>query len=347
MQDRTETVSHSDEFKVSEVYPELFHYTDRAGLEGIWRSGTLHATRYDCLNDRSEVEHFREGLVHAVTDALKAELIARGRNSFKLRRILSSGGGAPRVAQECASGFVAALYQVTFQESTLGSGFAVPFIVSFCSHGSDHKYEQEHGLLSQWRGYGGAERYALVFESKGLEFLLDDESNRYFYSHLQFSDVVYNDDQLDFKKSYAGLITLITETCWRLCGEPDVKPNLENLFTPFVTAATRLKHRGFKEEREVRIIACPQSSTFLQNMHQKIGIPMLHDKEAKQFHVRQRPNGSEAPYIRLFWRDKSQSLPITRIIVGPHRDQAKLAAEVRQVVGTGVRIVVSQTPFVG
>ncbi len=52
---------------------------------------------------------------------------------------------------------------------------AEPYICSFCNHAGDNEYERNNGLLSQWRGYGGEGRFALVFDTSGLDRLLSCE----------------------------------------------------------------------------------------------------------------------------------------------------------------------------
>jgi hypothetical protein len=86
------------------------------------------------LNDRTEIEHFREGLVVNAYDLLRTKLVEKCRGKFGLRRTLDNLGGIPNVARECAIKLIDSVYEVTFRRSTLGVGFAIPFITSFCSH---------------------------------------------------------------------------------------------------------------------------------------------------------------------------------------------------------------------
>jgi hypothetical protein len=44
--------------KMEEEHDELFHYTDREGLEGILRSQALHATHFRDLKDKEEMKRF-------------------------------------------------------------------------------------------------------------------------------------------------------------------------------------------------------------------------------------------------------------------------------------------------
>jgi len=334
-------MTHDDNLKVSEAYPELHHYTNRKGLDGIWTSGVLFATRYDCLNDRTEVEHLRDKLAKAVEGRIRAELIKEAADSTKKKLELNEAGGALQVAERESSGFVEALYKTTFRDCSFGQAFAVPHIISFCSHSKDHRYEQENGLLSQWRAYGGEEGFALVFDTIGLEDRLHQEAETFFYSHLRFADVIYNDESVDFEKVCADLIEATVQVLVSGGGS-----GMEDLFTLFVKGATRFKHRGFREEREVRIIACPQSREFVEKTHKAVGAPIPDGREAKQPHSRQREGRPDTHYIRLFDGNDGRRLPITRIIVGPHRDQSRLCREVRDFTKNAVAVVASETPFV-
>ena len=61
----------SDEPNVSEEYPELHHYTDWNGLEGIFTSRTLWATLFSQFNDYTETTHLEELLADAVSAKLE------------------------------------------------------------------------------------------------------------------------------------------------------------------------------------------------------------------------------------------------------------------------------------
>ncbi len=69
---------------------------------------------------------------------------------------------------------------------------AEPYITSFCAaeSGSEH----DHGLLSQWRGYGGDGGYVIGFHTLGIEKLLEKEVGKWQYGFLQGGDVLIPDD---------------------------------------------------------------------------------------------------------------------------------------------------------
>lgn len=327
--------------KVSEACSELYHYTDWHGLEGIWQSGVLWATRYDCLNDTAEVEHLRDMLTLSVEYRLRTALLEKRKSSVKYQLELSKAGGAAKVARETAINIVAALYQTTFDLKLRDHTFAIPHVVSFCTHGQDHEYERKNGLLSQWRAYGGSEKYALVFDTKKLEHRLDEESKQHPYSALHFSDVIYNDESLDFEETFSELIDQIAQPYLEQEGA-----GIGAVFTPFVRAATRVKHRGFREEREFRIVACPQFQDFLEWITPKTGEKIPENQKPKEAHVRTRHGGEKVHFIKLFDNLKPRKLPITRIIVGPHRGQDALYRKVASLTGGSIRIVRSETPYI-
>src|SRR5437016_4383229 len=112
-----------------------------------------------------------------------------------------------------------------------------------------------------------------------------------------------------------------------------------NYFAPFSRAATLLKHRGFLEEREVRIVACPQSVRALAARGKRndlLGRPPI--KKVRLSNSRK--------YVALF-ESLNASLPIKRIIVGPSVNQKEDYEFALSLVSDSVPIVKSETPFIG
>jgi hypothetical protein len=298
------------------------------------------------LNDRTELIHLRDDLTRAVQDRVRAELLRLKLTNPLVAKALAKANGAQAIAREEATNLVDVIYQTTFQNSTIGTGFAVPYITSFCSHQKDHQYEKQNGLLSQWRGYGGDERYAIVFQTDRLEKLLEQEAKIFLYPALIIGDVIYNDENVDFARRYASLIDSIT-TAWASRYDGSNTMKAEATFQPFVMAATRMKHRGFKEEREIRIIACPTFKDFNERLHTAAQMPIAPGTKYKEAHRRRGENRPDAEYLSLFdWRN-GKRLPIARIIVGPHHSQAALKRQVESLTNRVVPVVCSQTPFIG
>jgi hypothetical protein len=338
---------HEAEPLVSDEHRELHHYTSRKGLEGIWNSGFLFATRYDFLNDSSEVVHFREGLTRAVQDGMAGELQRRCVTDPRFVDAIDRAGGVTVVAEEEAKKLIGLLYGITFEDSSFGEGFAVPYIASFCSHERDHEYEKRNGLLSQWRGYGGDERYAIVFCTRSLEALMEQEAKIFVYPALNIGNAIYNDARLDFAQQYARLIELVVKIWVSLGDQGNASPAIDAVFQPFLGDATRMKHRGFAEEREVRIVACPTFKDLDQRMHAASQMVIAPGKRHKNLHYRSLESGRDAPFIRLFDWTNGERLPIRRIIVGPHRNQTALKQQIESLTERTVPVTCSETPFIG
>lgn len=61
------------------------------------------------------------------------------------------------------------------------------YVVSFCK--ASDAWGSQHGLLSQWRGYGLDGGYAIVFDRERLGALLEQESKMYHEEGLFLGDV--------------------------------------------------------------------------------------------------------------------------------------------------------------
>ncbi len=92
------------------------------------------------------------------------------------------------------------------------------------------------------------------------------------------------------------------------------------LFTPFVTSAVSIKHRGFAEEREVRIVA--MAATKLTDDKMK-GTPGYVSLPIKYIFTCER-DARKKRHIALFGPELSK-LPVVKVIVGPARDQKRNA----------------------
>ena len=246
-------------------------------------------------------------------------------------------GGVEAVAQEQAKKLVRANYTIAINGGDRAP-LAEPFISSLCSHANDYDYERENGLLSQWRGYGGEGRYALVFDTRRLDELLAREWKAHNWVKLDIAEVVYFDRPEILDERFPELIELFLKVISRAIKEESFS-DLE-LFTPFARAATLLKHRAFQEEREVRIIAMPQSERALMERGRAnifLGWPPY--KEIRDL------DGSKK-YFALF-ESVGEPLPITRIIVGPSAKQKDDYDFVESITSGRIPLVKSKTPFIG
>jgi Protein of unknown function (DUF2971) len=326
---------------VSEDHDLVFHYTTQEGLRGILETQTLRATHYKYLNDQSEL--------CAVAPRLQVELkphvlsfahdLAKRNAEFKAQ-IVDTGQLESFVDSEVET-MIGTLQNVTLGEERQRKFFQ-PFILAFCSHTDD--YERANGLLSQWRGYGGEVGYALVFDTKGLEQLFQSEGDRYFYSSGFFGDVVYDGDDEKFKEEFSDLPGMIWNKMQAILLQQE-EPK-DELFSRFIHALSRFKHRGFREEQEVRAIFSPMAEDDVREF--EAADPKEYAK-VKHRQVKQ-PDYREGfvPYIELS-HGANVRLPINRIIVGPHADKELRKARLDRYLemnSVEIETTVSETPLI-
>ena len=204
----------------------------------------------------------------------------------------------------------------------------------------------EDGLLSQWRAYGRQGGYAIVFDTAELDKLLAAEKSLW---HLDLfgGDVVYSDATDDQVRAEIGAeLEAIKRSIggWLTTGGRD--EHLEEIYYPLIWCACRYKHWGFREEKEVRIVAIPPNAEILAELAAR-GSPV------KQKPLHHFTRGKRlVPTVHLFeslTHLPKRPLPIRRIIVGPgdDREQRQLALSllIREL-DLDIPITVSAIPYV-
>src|SRR5215208_1999986 len=81
-----------------------------------------------------------------------------------------------------------------------------PYILSLCAHSPDQSYEAQHGLLSQWRAYGRAERFCIVFDAAKFINLLSQEFEAYSWVYLRLAETCYSSDPIDTNSLFPHLL---------------------------------------------------------------------------------------------------------------------------------------------
>jgi hypothetical protein len=302
---------------VSETYPELFHYTGIDGLMGILRSQTIWATHAAFLNDTHEIIAFRSMLSPLLRRAVANGISERIRRDPAIEEAINQDGGQERVIANISSMLDSSIYKILLG-SQKESRLFEPYIASFCS--PDSADIAQHGLLSQWRGYGPNGGYAIVFDSSALEALLREEHDAWRY-HLILADAVYSSHEdavvpEEFKEDMEKISTAISKFIDSDLNESE----LDDTFRPILHSALRYKHWGFHEEREVRIVAMP---TDVNRLEKGDALVNNEQKKPRRYFTR---GGMAVPFIELFDGITSlpeKPLPVARIIVGPHNDQAR------------------------
>jgi hypothetical protein len=326
-----------------DAYPELIHYTGPNGLDGILRTQTLWATHAAFLNDATELGLFRKRLPEFLHADVENALLALSAASDSYRLAFVQEGGTSVVATRISGEWAQLMH-----DTLIGTDGEAPniefYIASFCTAPSDQKQVSAHGLLSQWRGYGREGGYALVFDTGGFNDLLLEETRRW-QCQITFGDVAYENDSQDVVITKMGDDL---ESIARAIGEWVKNPSKapENTFRPFISCAARYKHWGFYEEHEIRIIVSVSGERI-----SKATSPVELEKLEKPRHHVQR-HGVEVPCLHLFERTidgAKRSLPISRIIVGPHRDQERRHLGVKSLLaelGLTIPVTKSAIPYV-
>lgn len=323
---------------VIETHPRLWHYTTASGLHGILNSQQLWATHIHYLNDAEEFSGFFDRkLLHLLKEGVQ-EGIAEASKTPEGLKLIKKAGGKAEIEKNVPKGLLTSL-----RETTLS--FQV-YITSFCSPSS---HDSEDGLLSQWRGYGTDGGYAIVFDTQALNELFIEEMRSYFYSYGLWGDVDYFDGG-------AGTASTHKET---LEWEADIRkavadfifnmdPNrAEPFFEPILSLAMRHKHRGFREESEVRFSAVTAMTDNLPDGVRDVGDV----RPKKDVHFVQR-GGILVPYISLFERPNGEKarLPIKTIVVGPHPEKLKRKIAIEKLLDQleiQAKVIASDIPYLG
>ena len=325
---------------------ELFHYTSLHALEGILETNTLWATHAEHLNDSSEMKLLWPKLALDCATYLKADFEAGPGLDPELREVAEKLGGADKISAQDGTMIVDVMKSLLFGDDT-NQGMGIPFIASFATHEKgDHCKD---GMLSQWRGYGRDQGVAIVFDAAQLEDLLRSECDRFEYLCCLKADVVYYENQLNleahFPELFDSLKGISKDVVDGFRNNENAQKNFYALSCNLLPAVGRLKHPAFHEEKECRIIVglCHESH---RHKISRFGDQQRH---MKAIHHRPGPSCS-IPYIRLF-EDFGEELPISRILVGPSRNQSANSEAVHSLLdqltrGRAIKVQESEIPYV-
>jgi hypothetical protein len=200
-------------------------------------------------------------------------------------------------------------------------------------------------LLSQWRAYGREGGYAVVFDTRRLSQLLKTEGEK--WGHALFGgDVIYSSATDAALREELGSNIDQIGAClaqWLATGGRD--DTLEPIYDNLVICACRYKHWGFYEEREVRVIVIPPNSELFAEQKAR-GLVAL---EKPRHHFSRA--SIAVPCIHLFEGITAlagEQIPISRIIVGPHRDKDRRQRAVKALVAEchlEIPVTISEIPY--
>ncbi len=319
--------------RVSDEFPELFHYTTVPAFNGIYnRPQIFRATHYADLNDSSELRQFRLKVSEFIVPHIQKLFDLHMKRDTMFVMIVDGRGGINAVVDQEAVIQLDVLHRTVFGEGT----FKDTFICSFCTH-TPKSYEARHGLLSQWRGYGTDGGVAIVLDTKGIEDRMQYEKCVFAHSINHIGDVKYDNDNVGIREDFCTVFEYLPEILDAFYSKRE--PSYDKIFDHFVQGSTLVKHHAFREEKEIRIVVSPRPT----NADSPLYNSALDSKQVKVIRYGRRGD-SEVRYIELFGE---ASLPIKRVIVGPSRIQNFNYQQIREMVSSDIEVIKSGIPFLG
>lgn len=221
----------------------LFHYTSAAGLIGIFESRSLWGTAHYCTNDESEMS--------AVSEEIKEVLKNWGEEFFRVN---------PQMKEIWIQRDVDTAY-FTDEFSNIMSDytkkFVITYITCFCSAHTVEVFQ--HGLLSQWRGYGTDGGYAIQFNKKRLIESVKawNKQKKLNYRLSQVSYQLENSFKCQFLKDKPNFIeefkVLIPSILKNKGLTSSDRYRLVNIIDSLIDYRSFTKNNHFEEEREWRL----------------------------------------------------------------------------------------------
>ena len=305
---------------------------------GILQTQSLWATHYKFLNDYSEIILFRDKLISLMYPHVRESIEKLIKQLPHIKQDIDEKGGIDQVVQHEAKVLIDAQYNALGDEI---------YVLSFCGQHKNPNVNN-NGLLSQWRSYGNGGGVALVFDTKRLEEILDMESNKFEYSAMHLSDIIYSDNENKLREEFSDDLSIIADIVKQFFIPANIiedkMVDASQGYVPFVSCISRYKHHGFSEENEVRIVVLP--TVIDQTLLELAGANGGTLKPEKERKYRDK-NDQRVPYVELF-DSIDIELPIERIIVGPHKEKEARATALRVMLRhTRIEISCSDIPFVG
>jgi Protein of unknown function (DUF2971) len=293
--------------RIQDSHDELYHYTTATGLSGILQSKSLWATHTSFVNDEEEILGFYDRILPKILRPVFQKYIDEIKNLPEFQK-QQGGMQFEQFCDEQFSTFMSILRNIAPKLHD-------HYITSFST--ITEPWVREHGLLSQWRAYGSDGGYALVFDTSRLDKILSEETAPYQEENFSWVDVQYHLNE-NYRTNDTDTNQWIEqlETAAAKYFRSRTEDDASELSAPLTILSSLFKHRGFEEEREVRLVLSLLGSE-----------PESHPEFLS---VRQHPvqttvrKGETVPFVELCVREVGgvrQHLPIKRIIIGPHREK--------------------------
>lgn len=222
------------------------HYTSAESALGIIRSKRFWMRNTNCMSDYREVQHGFDILSRFFADEAK-------RNAF----ITALDACAPGAAMEALNHFVQWQRDIRFDT----------YISSISEHDAE---EDSHGRLSMWRAFGGsAARVGIVFNVSRLS-MANVRLNLLFSSVAYLSETAAHEVLLEVIENVAANCQFLRTI--------EHAAIVRVIFAMFLAGVVCVKHEGFREEREWRVIYSPKRAPapLMESATEVIGgIPQL------------------------------------------------------------------------
>lgn len=227
---------------MTDEYVRFVHYTSAESALSIIKSKRMWMRNTNCMSDYREVQH---GL-----DILNKFFSEDGKRKSFTEAVDTC---APGVAEEAIKAFNGWWNDIRFST----------YVTSISEHDGN---EDSHGRLSMWRAFGGnnTARVALVFK-------VPRYSGAALALNIMFSPVAYLTEN-EVHDVLQEIIRNIDQNR-EFLKTVDRQILVGIVFNTFLAAVTCLKHEGFREEREWRVIYCPhfRSSPLIETSVEVVG----------------------------------------------------------------------------
>lgn len=276
----------------------LFHYTSGIGAHGILESGQVYASLCKTSNDESEIEYGKS----IISEHLRKFISSKYRDGDEGVLQLDRQGAD---IESFPSSYIELIYHCISESVGI-------FTFCFCRHSDPETYQ--HGLLSQWRGYGVGGGYAIQFSKAELQKVIRSINRKKNGVNAYLRPVQYGKNGRITNKTQSVLdelsghfyrhISRHINLSWRKGDNTTISP-LENfsgdLLSALLDHMAFVKNAHFSEEREWRLAI------------------FAIIKESNDIRFREK-GGLILPHF-TFPLEGRLSSAIERIIVGPHADQ--------------------------
>lgn len=252
------------------------HYTSAESALSIIKSKRFWMRNTNCMSDYSEVQHGFDIVGRFFPNETKG-------NAF----IKALDACVPGAAEEAINAFGQSWNDIRFNT----------YIAAVSEHDDQ---EDLHGRLSMWRAFGGNVARVGIVLNVPLYTMATQPLN------LLFSSVAYLSEDLTHRV-FLEVIDNINKNCDYL-KTVDRKAIVVIIFAMLLAGVVCLKHEGFREEREWRVIYAPKRSpsALMESSTEVIGgIPQVIHKIPLDAHVS--ASIADLDLSRLF----------DRLIIGP------------------------------